>query len=93
MRKCFSPTATDLLLSLLEKDPDLRLGAGEEDADEIKEHPFFEQVDWDAVAARTNKPYFVPKTKSDTDMKYIDKAFTEEEVIDTPLEPNRMTIV
>jgi len=26
-----------------------RLGAGPGDADEIKEHPFFEGIDWDKV--------------------------------------------
>lgn len=47
MKKYFSKEATDLLLNLLEKDPTLRLGYGERDAEEIKEHPFFASVDWD----------------------------------------------
>lgn len=49
MKKYFSKDATDLLLNLLEKDPTLRLGFSEKDADEIKEHPFFNGVDWEKV--------------------------------------------
>ena len=49
MKKFFSKEATDLLLNLLEKDPTLRLGYGERDADDIKEHPFFNGIDWEKM--------------------------------------------
>jgi novel protein kinase C epsilon type len=35
---------------LLQRDPHLRLGSGAEDAQEIKRHPFFHDIDWDVVA-------------------------------------------
>lgn len=41
----------DLLLRLLEKDPEKRISL-----DEIKEHDFFKDVDWRAVEERKNSP-------------------------------------
>lgn len=92
MRKVFSEKATDLLMKLLEKNPEKRLGYGSKDASEIKKHPFFEGVDWDAVRSKELKPFFIPKIKSVTDVKYIDNLFTDEDPTDTPLDPHRLTI-
>jgi hypothetical protein len=50
--------ARSILISLLNRNPYKRLGAGKRDADEIKEHPFFESINWsDAI----NKKFNVPK--------------------------------
>lgn len=38
--------ARDLIFKLLNRNPKKRLGAGERDADELKEHQFFKDVDW-----------------------------------------------
>jgi len=43
---------------LLNRNPNRRLGAGPTDAEEIKKHPFFDNVDWDKVV---NRQYEVPK--------------------------------
>ncbi|TNV85463.1 hypothetical protein FGO68_gene6274 [Halteria grandinella] len=53
-----SNEAKSLLISLLNRNPNKRLGAGPTDAEEIKRHPFFDQVDWDKVLA---KGYDMPK--------------------------------
>lgn len=37
------------------RNPNKRLGAGPHGADEIKEHPFFDGVNWDRVYARGYK--------------------------------------
>ena len=42
-----SAEARDLLLGLLVKDPARRLGGGPTDAREIKDHIFFEKINWD----------------------------------------------
>ena len=34
---------------MLQKDPNKRLGGSIKDAQEIKEHPYFKDVDWDKV--------------------------------------------
>ena len=91
MKRSFSPKATDLLLQLLERDPELRLGYGPSDAELIKRHPFFEDVDWEAMETRSAKPPFIPKTKAITDIKYIDPMFTDEPPTDTPMEDSKMS--
>jgi len=35
------------LIGLLEKNPNERLGGGYKDAEEIKNHPFFKEINWD----------------------------------------------
>lgn len=41
-----TPELGDLIKKLLVKDPNLRLGSSERDADEIMEHPWFTSIDW-----------------------------------------------
>lgn len=47
-----SNEAKSLLISLLNRNPNKRLGAGPTDAEEIKKHPFFDTINWDRVMAR-----------------------------------------
>lgn len=51
-----SESAKDLLTLLLKRDPHSRLGAGKEDANEIKAHPWFEGIDWNEALRRKLKP-------------------------------------
>lgn len=44
-----SDNAKDLIVQLLNRNPITRLGAGPTGAEEIKEHPFFKGLDWNAV--------------------------------------------
>ena len=44
-----SKEASSLLRGLLQKDPKKRLGGNIKDAQEIKEHPYFSDVDWEKV--------------------------------------------
>lgn len=46
MKPHFSDEAKSLLNGFLEQDPKKRLGNSEEDAAEIKRHPFFAGLDW-----------------------------------------------
>lgn len=41
-----SEAAKDLCKRLLDKDPNTRLGSGPRDALDIKEHPWFECINW-----------------------------------------------
>jgi serine/threonine protein kinase len=41
--------ARDLILNLLNRNPKKRLGAGPDDANELKRHAFFKTIDWSAV--------------------------------------------
>jgi len=46
----------NLLIALLNRNPQKRLGAGKIDADEIKAHPWFKGMNWDDVLKRKLKP-------------------------------------
>ena len=74
--KYLSKEAVDLLQKLFVKDPEKRLGNGENGLNDIKSHPFYAEIDWDNLLAKKIKPPFVPKLKNITDVKYIDKEFT-----------------
>lgn len=43
----------------MQRDPKLRLGAGVEDAEAVKAHPFFERVDWEKASIEGINPVAV----------------------------------
>ena len=53
-----SDNAKSLLIGLLQRDPKKRLGGSIRDAEEIKEHKFFEDIDWQKIY---QKQYIPPK--------------------------------
>ena len=59
-KELFSAEAVSLLSGLLNKKPSERLGCGERGIAEIKEHPFFESIDWGLLEAGYIDPPFVP---------------------------------
>ena len=62
----------ELLKGLLERNPNKRLGGGGRDAEEIKEHPYFKDVDWKKVYDKKIKPpNFLNYTKNT--IKYFKK--------------------
>uniref|UniRef100_A0A7S3NCV0 non-specific serine/threonine protein kinase n=1 Tax=Euplotes harpa TaxID=151035 RepID=A0A7S3NCV0_9SPIT len=67
-----SPEATDLIEKLI-CDTEERLGRN--GAHEIKEHPWFDDVDWDGI--RKQKAPFIPEVSSPTSAENFDK-FKEE---------------
>jgi len=79
-----SAPAKDLLSNLLVKDPKHRLGGGERDGNDIMEHPFFYDIDFDKLFKGEIKPPFVPKVSSKTDVSNFDKVFTSEKAKITP---------
>ena len=42
----------DLIMSLLNRNPNKRLGAGKNDSEDIKSHPWFSSIDWNAARER-----------------------------------------
>ncbi|MCQ2815856.1 MAG: protein kinase [archaeon] len=74
--KYLSKHAVSLLEALFIKDPDKRLGSGPNGVQEIKDHPFFGTIDWNAILNMKIKPPFIPKIRSETDTRYIDPDFT-----------------
>lgn len=50
------------------------------DAKELKDHPFFDDVDWDALLKKNVIPPFKPTLRSETDTSYFDTQFTDEAI-------------
>uniref|UniRef100_A0A668AY51 protein kinase C n=1 Tax=Myripristis murdjan TaxID=586833 RepID=A0A668AY51_9TELE len=77
---------------LLQKNPEERLGAGEQDATEVKRHNFFQGVDWDALLAKRVKPPFLPAIKAPQDVSNFDEEFTRlKPVLSLPKTPCFLT--
>ncbi|RLV91811.1 Protein kinase C-like 1 [Spathaspora sp. JA1] len=75
-----------VLQALLTKDPSQRLGSGTRDAEEIMEHPYFHDVNFDDVLnLRIPAPY-IPEIKSEHDYSNFDQEFTSETPRLTPVE-------
>jgi serine/threonine protein kinase len=79
---CVSPTAIDFVLSLLQKQPEARLGY--KSMDELISHQLFTQVDWQAVEEKRVTPPFVPVMGNETDVQYFERQFTDMTPMMTP---------
>lgn len=66
-----SEAAKDLCRKLLEKDPAKRLGSGPRDALDIKEHPWFDCINWDAINEKKVPPPYKPQLDVPTDTKHF----------------------
>ncbi|KAH9904206.1 protein kinase-like domain-containing protein [Xylariomycetidae sp. FL2044] len=74
-RDTLSQEGRNFVKGLLNRNPKHRLGA-QMDAEELKRHPFFADVNWEALGRRVITPPFKPKLKSETDVSYFDPEFT-----------------
>ncbi|KAI2616473.1 kinase-like domain-containing protein [Hypoxylon sp. NC1633] len=74
-RDTLSQEGRNFVKGLLNRNPKHRLGAID-DAEELKRHPFFGDVDWDILSKKLISPPFKPKLKSETDVSYFDPEFT-----------------
>ncbi|KAK2612405.1 Serine/threonine-protein kinase [Conoideocrella luteorostrata] len=74
-RDTLSQEGRNFVKGLLNRNPKHRLGATD-DAEELKRHPFFGDIDWDLLTKKLITPPFKPKLKSETDVSYFDPEFT-----------------
>jgi len=79
-----SKPAKSLLAGLLTKDPRQRLGGGPGDCQELKEHEFFQNINWTDLDLKKIPPPFKPAVSGIMDTKYFDSDFTEQSVALTP---------
>lgn len=68
---CPPDDAKDIIIRLLNHSPIDRLGAG--GVHEVKEHIFFESLDWDGLLRQ--KAEFVPHLQNEEDTSYFDSRF------------------
>merc|ERR1712146_738987 len=81
-----SELCKDIIILLLDRDPTMRLGS-KKDVEDIKEHKFFEDIDWRKLYNKEDTPSFKPKVRNDVDTGNFDREFTNEKVQDTPAGP------
>ncbi|CAD8149358.1 unnamed protein product [Paramecium pentaurelia] len=85
--RTMSEEAKDLIRSLLVRDPSQRLGA-KADAEEIKKHVFFKNINWDDIYNRVQDGPFIEKdntkqwVKETIDMKFIDQSQSNQRMSD-----------
>jgi serine/threonine protein kinase len=71
-----SRPAKQLLLGLLTRDPNVRLGSGPNDARDIQAHEFFSDIDWDKLSTGSISPPWKPTINGSLDTSQFDREFT-----------------
>ena len=71
-------SSKDLIMKLLVVNPKERLGFNS--VDDIKNHEFFKNVDFNKVLSKKEIPPFIPKIEHDLDLKYFNSKYTEMEL-------------
>jgi serine/threonine protein kinase len=74
-----SETARSIVLQLCQRDPQARLGSGEGGVQEIKDHTFFQGLDWGKVLAQQIPMPWVPSPEAKLDGSQFKGACTEED--------------
>ncbi|XP_053126593.1 ribosomal protein S6 kinase alpha-5 isoform X5 [Hemicordylus capensis] len=72
-----SALAKDIIQCLLMKDPNKRLGCGPSGADEIKQQPFFQKINWKDLAAKKVPAPFKPVIRDELDVGNFAEEFTD----------------
>ena len=96
MKQYFEQVTQLFLSALLEREPDKRLGkyqeGQEDDATDIRAHPYFQNIDWHQIKQSTHNAPFVPKTKGPMDTSKIDSTFTNEALDETYVDPKMQNL-
>ncbi|KAF1968594.1 calcium-independent protein kinase C, partial [Bimuria novae-zelandiae CBS 107.79] len=78
--------SVSILQKLLTREPELRLGSGPTDAQEIMSHAFFRNINWDDVYHKRIPAPFIPQITSATDTSNFDTEFTSVTPVLTPVQ-------
>uniref|UniRef100_T1JBX6 Ribosomal protein S6 kinase n=1 Tax=Strigamia maritima TaxID=126957 RepID=T1JBX6_STRMM len=79
-----SSSVRDFIQRLLVKNPRKRLGGGPADANELKRHHFFKDLDWNLLAEKKLKAPFIPKISNELDVSNFAEEFTAMIPTDSP---------
>lgn len=77
--------SVSILQALLTREPEKRLGSGPKDAEDIMEHDYFKNINFDDIYHCRVPPPYVPQIDSPTDVKNFDQEFTNEVPALTPV--------
>jgi len=78
--------SVSILQKLLTREPEMRLGSGPTDAQEIMSHAFFRNINWDDIYHKRVAPPFTPQITSPTDTSNFDTEFTSVTPVLTPVQ-------
>ncbi|KAL1990832.1 hypothetical protein VTN49DRAFT_5835 [Thermomyces lanuginosus] len=78
--------SVSILQKLLTREPELRLGSGPTDAQEVMSHAFFRNINWDDVYHKRVPPPFIPTISNPTDTSNFDTEFTSVTPVLTPVQ-------
>lgn len=78
-RGAISDNGKQFVKGLLNRNPKHRLGA-QNDAQDLKDHPFFNDMDWDALAHKRIAPVFKPLVESNESVANFDPEFTNADI-------------
>ena len=65
-------------MKLVELDPKKRIGAGPNGIEDLKNHSYFKDIDWNDLENKNIMAPFVPILNGPTDLKYFDRKYTDE---------------
>lgn len=85
-----SEECKSFLEGLLTRDPDNRLGSNG-DGEEVRNHPWLRDFDFQKLLAKEYKPEFVPTVASATSTENVDQAFLDEEAADSHVPESALT--
>jgi serine/threonine protein kinase len=75
-----SPTARSFIESLLDRNPQTRLGSAGAGGQDIQNHPFFQNLDFGRLFKLQITPPFIPEIADDLDVRFFDEVFTDEPI-------------
>ncbi|OAL40324.1 protein kinase C-like protein [Fonsecaea nubica] len=78
--------SVSILQKLLTREPELRLGSGPGDAEEIMSHAFFKGINWDDIYHKRVPTPFKPTIKNEKDTSNFDQEFTSVTPVLTPVQ-------
>lgn len=81
--------SVSILQKLLTREPELRLGSGPTDAQEVMSHAFFRNINWDDIYHKRVPPPFIPTISSPTDTSNFDQEFTSVTPVLTPVQSGK----
>ena len=84
--------SVSILQKLLTREPELRLGSGPTDAQEIMSHAFFRNVNWEDVYFKRLPAPFLPTVKGRADTSNFDSEFTSVTPVLTPVQSGKSLI-
>ena len=84
--------SVSILQKLLTREPELRLGGGPTDAQEIMSHAFFKGVNWEDIYHKRVATPFKPTVKNDKDTSNFDQEFTSVTPVLTPVQSGESSV-